>query len=558
VAVEQDAEETSRDDDFLYYLHRGSELLRDKKPEEARGSLERAFQISPDNPKAQNLLGLAYFKLGLLEAAKSIYDRLVEDYPAEPPLYVNLGLVLLRQGRLNEAERALKKAIAIAPEHARAHCYLGLVLYRRGDLALAREHFVKGQADELTKKVEAKLSLGTASRPSQGELLRAVAENGFRDIETSQFPFKPLDMSRDERVVRDEEAWETWVPHDRRETPLLLGLETGSLLPVWNLTPLPAIGSALGDDELSAVDPLRDTTPVAVAPWQEPTPQLATLAQKNGAPKMRGQDRLLARGGSVLPSRDPMNGHKDGSWDAVREKLAFPAFPPLVEELPVPPPVDEPVQEDSDLPGEVMYGDSGTSTGDIIAAHKTHAALGFHAGPGARARLSIESRAYLKRSTIVAASGKLSMTPAMSQLQGNTTASPFGDAADPMCLLEGRAIVLIRTKHTAVALRGVRDLHVKAPALVGFDDGFTFDNGRILGLDMVTLRGAGSLLLDTEEAPMVIPVDPETPVHAAVDAILAWSDGVRPSPLEGANSDARLFRLRGKGYVLVAFPPEDR
>src|ERR1700741_4133127 len=104
VEREHDQTEASREDDFLFWLHKGSELLRDRRPEEARVALERAFQISPENPKAQNPLGLVCFKLGLLEAAKSIYDRLVEEYPTEPPLYVNLGLVLLRQGRLNEAE----------------------------------------------------------------------------------------------------------------------------------------------------------------------------------------------------------------------------------------------------------------------------------------------------------------------------------------------------------------------------------------------------------------------------------------------------------------------
>src|SRR5205814_2366749 len=97
------------------------------------------------------------------------------------------------------------------------------------------------------------------------------------------------------------------------------------------------------------------------------------------------------------------------------------------------------------------------------------------------ARLLMESRAYLRSKSIVAASGKLTMTPAMSQLQGNPTGTSFGDPADPMCLLEGEAILILRTAHVAVALRGARDLHVVQSALMGFDRGFNWDNGKVLG-----------------------------------------------------------------------------
>ncbi|MCK6551183.1 tetratricopeptide repeat protein, partial [Myxococcota bacterium] len=226
---------------FLGHLHRGAELLRDRRPDEARAELERAFQLSPKSPKAQNLLGLAYFKLGLLEAAKSIYDRLVEDLPNEPSLAVNLGLVLLRQGRLAEAERTLRRALALAPEHTRAHCYLGLVLYRRGDLALARDHFLRGDAHDFARRVEARLAQTAAARTPQGELLRQVADTGFRELSASEMPFRELDLAKDERVVRDEDAWEAMVTHgDDRRSPRSLGADPGSLLPVWALTPLPA------------------------------------------------------------------------------------------------------------------------------------------------------------------------------------------------------------------------------------------------------------------------------------------------------------------------------
>jgi Tfp pilus assembly protein PilF len=549
----QDSHDATHEDDFLYYLHRGSDLLQKRRPEEARVSLERAYQLSPKNPKAQNLLGLVYFKLGLLEAAKSIYDRMVDQYPNEPALYVNLGLVLLRQGRLHEAERALRKAIAISPDHHRAHCYLGLVLYRRGDLAAARDHFVRGQAEEFARKVEQKLARQDV-RPSEAEVLRAVADTGFHDIEASAIPFKPLDYTRDERVVRDEEAWEARVTHGTEpEKGSMLGIEMSSLLPVWSLTPSPP-----AIVEAGPAHDLRDPRPPSRRVSLDSTGGGRVMASE--FPEI-SSDALIARLASPLASSDI-----PPKADPETAPAAALAFDVLATGD-----VIDPVT--LDMPEAILFGGTAPTTQDVAAIREvelksetrdlagelireTAVTPGFHAGPGARARLVMEGRAYLRASAIVAASGPLTMTPAISQLQGNPTGTHFGDPTDSMCTLEGNAILLLRTPRFAVALRGVRDLSVIESALIGFDKGFTWDNGKVLGMDVVTLRGLGSLLLDTRGDPMLIPVDADTPVHAAREGLLAWSEGVRPSPVETSGRDAPLFRLRGRGYVLVAFPPE--
>jgi uncharacterized protein (AIM24 family) len=437
-------------------VRHGSDLLKAKRPEIARAALEKAYTIDPHDPKVRNLLGLAYFKLGLLEAAKAIYDGLVLDYPDEAPLQVNLGLVLLRQGRLDEAESALEKALRLAPDHARAHCYLGLVLYRRGDLVNARNHFLEGEAYDFASKVERRLSRPDGSEPSKAELLRGVAEEGVRELSRGD-GFRSLDAERDERVVRDEGGWEARVSHSQP--------------PISTISSLPIPEPVMELEPRSLLSPTSDL-PEAMVYGEIPT---------NGAPRKN----------STLPE---------------------------------------------------------ISTGD--------AAMGFTAGPGPRARLEINSAAYLKPSSIVAASGRLSMSEAKRHFNSRNTGGVFGDPSDPMCRLEGQAILLLRVARVAVALRGARDLHVVQSVLVGFDDAFQWDNSRILGLDVVTLRGKGSLLLDTRGAPMVMPVDEETPVHAALEALIAWSDGVRPSPVETNAEKPRLFKLFGRGYVLVQMPPE--
>jgi tetratricopeptide (TPR) repeat protein len=464
------ASRTAATGELADLVRHGSDMLKAKRPERARASLERAYQIDPRDAKVRNLLGLAYFKLGLLEAAKAIYDALVDDYPSEVPLYVNLGLVLLRQGRLQEAEQALVRALRISPDHARAHCYLGLVLYRRGQLVEAREHFLRGDAKDFALKVERRLAReGDERRPSHAEMLRQVADEGVQGLLGGDV-LRAVDVVRDERLVRDESAWQTSVSHS--QPPSRTFEDPASLLP-WPASQLPAPA------------PVEDVA--------------APTARK-------------VSGTSDLP-----------------EALVYGR----------PPPSEAPSRE-AELP-EL----SGSRDG-----------VGFTAGPGPRARLEVRSAAYLRPSTIVAASGRMTMTEAERHFNHRATGGVFGDPADPMSRLEGRAVLILRVAHIAVALRGASDLHVVQGALVGFDDGFSWDNGRILGLDVVTLRGRGSLLLDTRGPPMLMPVDEETPVHSAVDALLAWSDGVRPSPIETKRERSRLFKLHGRGYVLVQLPDD--
>ena len=55
------------EEEFLGALFKGGELLASGKITEALEHLEKAHGLAPKNEKAQNLLGLAYFKLGRLD-----------------------------------------------------------------------------------------------------------------------------------------------------------------------------------------------------------------------------------------------------------------------------------------------------------------------------------------------------------------------------------------------------------------------------------------------------------------------------------------------------------
>ena len=87
------------EEEFLGALYKGGELLASGKIVEAREHLEKAHGLAPKNEKAQNLLGLAYFKLGLFDQASEVYEKLVNENPTDATLRVNLGLVYLKTDR---------------------------------------------------------------------------------------------------------------------------------------------------------------------------------------------------------------------------------------------------------------------------------------------------------------------------------------------------------------------------------------------------------------------------------------------------------------------------
>ncbi len=158
------------DEDFLYHLYRGGELLAAGKNLEARDELERAYHLKPQNPKAQNLLGLVYFKLGLLERAIEVYDRLVDDNPGDATLRVNLGLVYLKAGQISEAIRQLETAVDAIPDHPKALNYLGLAYAQAQSHQKAREMFERAGNGAMVRKMEEALR-GEGSPPDTAKAL---------------------------------------------------------------------------------------------------------------------------------------------------------------------------------------------------------------------------------------------------------------------------------------------------------------------------------------------------------------------------------------------------
>jgi hypothetical protein len=156
------------DEEFLKQLYQGGELLAQGRLDEARRLLERANQLHPRNEKGRNMLGLAYFKLGLFDRAAEVYEALVRDNPVDATLRVNLGLVYLKTNALQRAMREFSAATDLQPDHKKAHNYLGLALAQAGEYGRARQHFVVAGSEALAQKMAKAIAGDTFKRTAKG------------------------------------------------------------------------------------------------------------------------------------------------------------------------------------------------------------------------------------------------------------------------------------------------------------------------------------------------------------------------------------------------------
>lgn len=166
-----DGAQAPADAEFVRSLHEGSDQLAAGDVPAARRALERAVELRPKDPKARGLLGLCYFKLGLLDEADGLYAGLVRENPFDVTLHVNLGLVQIKSGRHDAAIRTLEIATGLAPEHRRAQNYLGLAYAQSGNPVKAREAFLRA---------------GSAAQVLEMDRLIAEA-NGAKRTQTAPF-----------------------------------------------------------------------------------------------------------------------------------------------------------------------------------------------------------------------------------------------------------------------------------------------------------------------------------------------------------------------------------
>jgi uncharacterized protein (AIM24 family) len=208
------APDSSRDvaqEDFLFHLYRGSELLQENRVLEAKEELEFALTMQPLDAKGQDLLGAVYFRVGLYPRAIQIWEGLATQFPRDVAVKVNLALCYLKTGQPEPARRTLRDAVELNPQHKRAWGYLGLALQKLGELEQAQIAFERGGHAMMAKRLMERRMRpsGPPLKRSPSEIddrVRSVAEEAFSEIETGELPFA---LAEPVTSLAGDETWHT-------------------------------------------------------------------------------------------------------------------------------------------------------------------------------------------------------------------------------------------------------------------------------------------------------------------------------------------------------------
>lgn len=103
-------------------------LLQRGQRDAAIAALQRAVQLAPEHPIANQWLGGVYAQVGKFDEAAACLEVAVRSAPGNAGLWLNLGMMRSTVGNLPGAEAALRKAIDLDGRLTDAHLCLGLLL----------------------------------------------------------------------------------------------------------------------------------------------------------------------------------------------------------------------------------------------------------------------------------------------------------------------------------------------------------------------------------------------------------------------------------------------
>jgi len=145
-------------------LLRASALEEANRWPEARGDLEQALAMAPDQPLLLNFLGYGKLERGEdLDAAEAMIRKASELSPDDASIADSLGWAQYKRGKLEEAVATLQGAAEKDPDQAEIQEHLGDALFKSGRRFEAR--FAWNAAlgiaeDDVAARVKAKLQSG--------------------------------------------------------------------------------------------------------------------------------------------------------------------------------------------------------------------------------------------------------------------------------------------------------------------------------------------------------------------------------------------------------------
>lgn len=550
-------DEAQDDENFLFHLYRGSELLQDGREHEAKEELEKALLQKPGDQKGQDLLAAVYFRVGHFARAIAIYEQLQATSPNDPALQLNLALCYLKADKPELARGQLQSLLAASPEHLRAWGYLGLCHERLGELPEAQAAFEKSGHGHLARRVMERLAervVAPAPPPTSASGETLPPPSGFREFveltdrrppakEPSAEP-PPSDALR-----RAVESARFYPPVPSPPAPLHTHPpSTREGPPPSPARPLAAASSVSG----FVLDATHEPTPRSLeqrsppepppAPTPEPPTRRKTLIV--GPPPPTSSAEPLVPGSLRRPpsQRVPALDEPALSWSAGR----LVSTPPGAAHAPsvFPPPSAAHFTKAAAL---ITPGDS---------------ALTLHASGVVIARPSATTPFATRLESIRAMSGALDSKILERKQRGVACGETFGGLGSPLVELlgEGHLVVGPKPGHTlwTFTLDGA-PCTAREDRVLGFQLSLLYDNERLaLGateLRVVRFVGVGALVLETSSALVTLAVTPASPIVVRREVVVGWLGVLDITPVLPADAPGAhhgLVRFQGEGSVLAS------
>jgi len=549
---------SQRDEEFLYLVGDGSDLMRAGRIVEALREFERALALSPENEQALNLKGLCLFRLGRSDEAARVFERLVDANPSEPSIRLNLAMVYLKINETERARDALAHVLAVNPNHARAKNLMEMVRERSPREAPAPAPIALSPLDDVPAPPDELPSLDddVPEPPTLSELDFATAMGTPNETPSTEDIFADARSARPaESVVGlgpNDETIDVPAPAEDDFSDLNMGDDDAASGPTT--TTAAAEQDAPIERTLPAYDVAAFNAHIArkeaerAAQEAERATREAQLSAEVAAATARARPTVI-----VDTSEPPRETTPPPTSQAAPLVAASTAA--LRRETASEPPVRTVVDDG---------GAAGSPRGERVAS-LAHKAQGDVDGKldGELLSLPFKDVLYLRTDLMVALTGELEVEPVNRRYRGRRTDSFFGGPKAALSAAMGRGTALLDVKGreiTTLRLDG-EDVYLLEGAIVAFTDGIVWENGRLPGesgddLDIVHLRGDGRIILTSERPILGVTIDSERPTTVRADRLVGWQGQVVPfrGPYPGLPESVHrpaIIRFEGTGTVLV-------
>ena len=115
-------------------------LHSQRRLQEAEILCRKILDIEPNNPDANNFLGVIAYDVGNFPAARAFMQKAIDQVPTFSGAYLNMGNIVQKEGDVEGSVHWYEKAIHYDPKNKKAHSNLGVALTKTDHLHKAVAH----------------------------------------------------------------------------------------------------------------------------------------------------------------------------------------------------------------------------------------------------------------------------------------------------------------------------------------------------------------------------------------------------------------------------------